>query len=96
MTVWYSRLQKVGIWIWDDLRWFSFFSRLRVWGYSHIPTFWLLLYLFVWYTLHFGVLGDYSGHLEVHAVDTELLHDLISQSPILPTATRPEPQMRTE
>ena len=28
----YSRLQKVRIWIWDELRWFSFFSKLCSWG----------------------------------------------------------------
>ena len=26
----YCRVQQVGIWSWDDLGWFSFFSRL--WG----------------------------------------------------------------
>ena len=28
----YSRLQKVGIWIWYELCWFSFFSGLWGWG----------------------------------------------------------------
>ena len=28
----YSRLQKVGRWIWDELGWFSFFSKLWGWG----------------------------------------------------------------
>ena len=27
----YSRFQKVGIWAWDHLCWFFFFSRLRGW-----------------------------------------------------------------
>ena len=27
----YSRLQKVGIWAWDDFAWCSFFSRLLGW-----------------------------------------------------------------
>ena len=28
----FSRLQKVGIWAWDDVCWLSFFSRLWGWG----------------------------------------------------------------
>ena len=30
----YSRIQKVGIWAWDDLGWMSFFSRL--WGWRTV------------------------------------------------------------
>ena len=35
-SIWnlYSRLQKVGIWIWDDLGWSSFFS--RIWGRGEV------------------------------------------------------------
>ena len=32
-----SRLQKVGIWAWDDLCWLSFFSRFFGFEDSHIP-----------------------------------------------------------
>ena len=31
----YSRLQKVEMWAWDDLVWFSFFSSFGVGGYHH-------------------------------------------------------------
>ena len=32
LTLIYSRLQKVGIFAWDELGWFSFFSKLSGWG----------------------------------------------------------------
>ena len=41
----YSRRQRVGIWVWEDLWWFFFFSRFLGFEDSHIPTFWLLLYV---------------------------------------------------
>ena len=39
----YRRVQKVGIWAWDDLCWLSFFSRRWGWRGGQIPTFWLPL-----------------------------------------------------
>ena len=40
----YSRLQKVGIWMWGYLGWVSFFLWFGLGGLedSHIPTFWPL------------------------------------------------------
>ena len=35
----FSRLQIVGIWIWEDICWCSVFSRLPGLRDSHIPTF---------------------------------------------------------
>ena len=39
----YCRLQKVGIWMWDDSCWFFLGSFLLGSANGHIPTFWLLL-----------------------------------------------------